>query len=156
MKIGERIKAFRISKGMTQTELADILQTTKQNVFKYENGIVTNIPSDRIEKMAEIFGVEPAELMGWSENTSKTLKFKPDVTNAIKLTDHEIMVAIAYRCHPAEQKAVDRILEITDADENMQKKYLLLAGQGGSAEIEVKDPQGASEALKKLQTKHKK
>lgn len=155
MKIGERIKAFRISKGMTQTELADMLQTTKQNVFKYENGIVTNIPSDRIEKMAEIFGVEPGELMGWSETASKTLKLKSDAASNVKLTDHEIIVALAYRYHPDEQKAVDRILEIADADENMQKNYLLLAGQGGSAEVEVKDPKGASDALKKLQAKNK-
>lgn len=112
MKIGERIKALRTSKGMTQTELAEMLQTTKQNVFKYENGIVTNIPSDRIEKMAEIFDVKPGELMGWSENASKTLKFKSDATNTIKLTDREISVALAYRNHPAEQTAVDRILEI--------------------------------------------
>lgn len=59
MTIGERIKTLRTEKGMTQTELAELLQTTKQNIFKYENGIVTNIPSDKIEKMAEIFGLNP-------------------------------------------------------------------------------------------------
>lgn len=68
MTIGERIKTLRTEKGMTQTELAELLQTTKQNIFKYENGIVTNIPSDKIEKMAEIFGIEPATLMGWAES----------------------------------------------------------------------------------------
>lgn len=68
MTIGERIKSLRTEKGMTQTELAELLQTTKQNIFKYENGIVTNIPSDKIEKMAEIFGIEPATLMGWAES----------------------------------------------------------------------------------------
>lgn len=35
MTIGERIKTLRTEKGMTQTELAELLQTTKQNIFKY-------------------------------------------------------------------------------------------------------------------------
>lgn len=104
MTIGERIKTLRTEKGMTQTELAELLQTTKQNIFKYENGIVTNIPSDKIEKMAEIFGIEPATLMGWADSRISS--------PAPLLTDREVTVALAYRNHPAEQTAVDRILEI--------------------------------------------
>lgn len=142
MTIGERIKALRTEKDMTQTELAEMLETTKQNIFKYENGIVTNIPSDKIEKMAEIFGIEPAVLMGWSE-AEKKLPI---------LTEHEITLVLAYRAHPSEQKAVDRILEI--AEPTPQPKHLLLARQGGSADVEIKDPEAASKELEKLQRKH--
>lgn len=59
MTIGERIKTLRTEKGMTQTELAELLQTTKQNIFKYENGIVTNIPSDKIEKWLKSSALNP-------------------------------------------------------------------------------------------------
>lgn len=47
MKKGKRLKQLRVAKGLTQIELAQLLHTTKQTVSKYENSIVTNIPSDR-------------------------------------------------------------------------------------------------------------
>ena len=40
MKKGERIRSRREALGITQTELADALSTTKQNIYKYENGII--------------------------------------------------------------------------------------------------------------------
>jgi len=76
MTIGERIKQLRTEKEITQTELADIIGTTKQNIYKYENGIITNIPSDKIEAISNYFQVSPAFLMGWNNLTpseSKTL-----------------------------------------------------------------------------------
>jgi len=68
MTIGDRIKALREAKGMTQIELADMTGTTKQTIYKYETGIVTNIPSDRIESIAKVLNVSPAYLMGWTDN----------------------------------------------------------------------------------------
>ena len=59
MTIGERIKAIREENGMTQTELADAIGTTKQNIYKYESNIVTDIPSDRIEAIARVFKITP-------------------------------------------------------------------------------------------------
>lgn len=65
MSIGERIKNLRIKCDLSQEELAEYIGTTKQAIFKYETGIVTNIPSDKIEKMAELLKCSPAYLMGW-------------------------------------------------------------------------------------------
>ena len=65
MKVGERIKLRREDIGMTQTELAEKVQSTKQSIYKYENGIISNIPSDKIEAIANALGVSPAYLMGW-------------------------------------------------------------------------------------------
>lgn len=72
MDKGERIKSLRESKDITQTELAEMIGTTKQNVYKYENGIITNIPSDKIELMAKIFDVSPAYIMCWDNNIDIT------------------------------------------------------------------------------------
>lgn len=65
MNIGDRIKELRISARMSQQELADKLNVAKQTIYKYENGIVTNIPSDKIEMMASLFHVTPQSIMGW-------------------------------------------------------------------------------------------
>ena len=54
MAIGERIKQQRLARRMSQDEVARAIQVTKQAVFKYESGIVTNIPMDKIEKMAQL------------------------------------------------------------------------------------------------------
>jgi len=67
MTMGEKIKAARKSKGYTQEELGSKCGTTKQTIFKYEGGIVTNIPLDRIQKIAYILNFSPAYLMGWEE-----------------------------------------------------------------------------------------
>lgn len=70
MTIGERIKQRRDELGITQTALADAVGTTKQNIYKYENGIITNIPSDKIEAIAVALCTSPAALMGWNDSQS--------------------------------------------------------------------------------------
>lgn len=65
MTIGEKIKQLREKNKMTQTDVAARIGTATQTVFKYEKGIVTNIPLDTVEKIAAVFGVSPAYLMGW-------------------------------------------------------------------------------------------
>lgn len=65
MTIGERIRQCRDKLGMSQTALADKVDSTKQNIYKYETGIITNIPSDKIEQIADALNVTPAYLMGW-------------------------------------------------------------------------------------------
>lgn len=67
MTIGERIKKLRQDMDMSQVELAEKIGVSKQTLFKYENGIITNIPSDKIEAIARVTGRDPAEIMGWEE-----------------------------------------------------------------------------------------
>ena len=65
MTLGEKIRKKRIERDITQEELAKAINTTKQTIYKYEQGIVTNIPSDKIELIAKALDVSPAYLMGW-------------------------------------------------------------------------------------------
>lgn len=76
--VGERIKAVRKEKGMTLEELAKAIDTTPQTIFKYEKNIVTNVPSDKIEKIAIVLNVSPAYLMGWEQKHFKDLENNPD------------------------------------------------------------------------------
>ena len=77
MAKGERIKALREQFGFTQDELAEKLGTTKQTIYKYETGVITNIPSDKIEEMAALFGVTPSYLMGW-DTQDQSSERQPD------------------------------------------------------------------------------
>lgn len=71
MTIGEKIKYLREQAGLTQTDIAKKIGIATQTIFKYEKNIVTNIPLDNIEKLAEIFNVSPAYLMGWESDREK-------------------------------------------------------------------------------------
>lgn len=70
MTIGEKIKLLREEAKLSQGELAEKANTTKQNIYKYEKGIITNIPSDRIELIANALSTTPAYLMGWNDEDS--------------------------------------------------------------------------------------
>lgn len=65
MTIGRRIKELREKHGMSQVDLADKISVSKQTLYKYENGIITNIPSDKIESIAKILRASPSYIMGW-------------------------------------------------------------------------------------------
>lgn len=65
--VGDRIKELRQREGLSQVEFASKVGVSKQTLYKYENNIITNIPSDKIEQIAEKFNMSPAALMGWDE-----------------------------------------------------------------------------------------
>ena len=70
--VGERIKKLRDKIGMSQTDLAAKIGESKQTVYKYETGKITNIPSDKIELIADVLGCNPGYLMGWEPLENKT------------------------------------------------------------------------------------
>lgn len=66
MTVGERIKKLRNNIGISQVSFAEQIGVSKQTLYKYENGIITNIPSDKIELVAQLCNVSPAYIMGWN------------------------------------------------------------------------------------------
>ena len=67
---GERIRDAREARKMSQEELVRACKTTKQTIYKYESGLVTNIPLDRLEAIADALGVSSAYLAGWDTMSS--------------------------------------------------------------------------------------
>ena len=95
MNLSEKIRYLRIQKGMTQAELAEKLNTTKQTIGKYENQVVTNLPLNRIQELADALDTAPAYLMGWGEE-------KPaDASSADEL---DLAILSLVKQLPAEQK----------------------------------------------------
>ncbi len=72
--VGDRIRDFRIKKGYTLDLLAKKIGSSRQNLYKYETSIITNIPYDKIISLAKALDVQPWEIMGWDapkDNFSK-------------------------------------------------------------------------------------
>ena len=67
MPIGDVIKNLRIQKGYSQVEFADKIGESKQTLWKYETGVITNIPLNKIEKIAEALNVPPSDITGWTD-----------------------------------------------------------------------------------------
>ena len=67
MELKDRIHIKRIENGFTLEELANMVGTTKQNIHRYETGVISNIPSDRIEALAKALHTTPSYLMGWDD-----------------------------------------------------------------------------------------
>lgn len=67
MTVGERIQLLRKKSGISQIDFATRINVSKQTLYKYENNLITNIPSDKIEAIASLCHVSPAYLMGWEE-----------------------------------------------------------------------------------------
>lgn len=68
MTLAQRIHDARILKGLTLEQLGKMIGLGKSAINKYEKGIVTNIPPDRIEALAAALDVTPGYLMGWTDH----------------------------------------------------------------------------------------
>lgn len=92
MTIGERIRKRREQLHFGLTELADKVNISKQALYKYENDIVTNIPSNKIEELAKALQTTPAYLMGWDEEILPTDTILPVFDQA----DEHLLKIIEY------------------------------------------------------------
>lgn len=75
MNIGDRIKQKRKESNLTLEELGERTGLTRFLIHKYEKGIITNIPSDKIEKIADALSTSPAYLMGWEDKKEDDISF---------------------------------------------------------------------------------
>ena len=94
MTRGEKIKKAREHMGLSQTALADKINVSKQTMYKYENNIVTNIPTDKIEAIALACHCTPEYLMGWEDEETNIVPLHPDIKEAEeKPSARQVMIA---------------------------------------------------------------
>ena len=65
MSKGSNIKKRRLELSLTLEDVAKRIGTSKQTIQRYEQGIISNIPSEKIEALAEVLLTTPSRLMGW-------------------------------------------------------------------------------------------
>lgn len=88
MDIGQKIKAARISKRLTQQELGDIVGVQKSAIAKYENGRIVNIKRSTLQKIASALNMRPSELI-FEKSPELTADFHAQI-----LTDFELMESL--------------------------------------------------------------
>lgn len=70
--IAERLKWLRKErKKITLEELSKKVGVARATVQRYESGVIPNIPSDKIELLAEALDTTPGFIMGWEKDPDK-------------------------------------------------------------------------------------
>lgn len=64
IEIANKLKILRIENNLSLKKVADFLNITSSTILKYENADITNIPIDNINKLAEIYKVNPSYILG--------------------------------------------------------------------------------------------
>ena len=86
MSLAAKIKSLRKSRGLTQSELGELIGVQKATIQKYENEIIVNLKQETITKLCEVFNVTPAYLLDWDEKyNSDQLKKEVKMLEAIQL-----------------------------------------------------------------------
>lgn len=67
MGFKENIKNRRLELNLTLKEVSKQLNISKPTLQRYESGVISNIPFDKVEKLAEILDTTPSWLMGWND-----------------------------------------------------------------------------------------
>ena len=93
-ELGKNLKRLREDKGLSQKELADKLNYTRQNLSKWENGIAFPTDEETIDKLAKILGVSKKELLNPEELNDTNEASKNYKTNIIILAIIAIIVIV--------------------------------------------------------------
>lgn len=78
MALKENIKNSRLALNLTLDDVAKIVGVSRQTIQRYESGVIGNIPSDRLEKLAIALHTTPGVLMGWDKVDSVNLNSKDE------------------------------------------------------------------------------
>ena len=108
-------------------------------MYKYENNLITNIPSDKIEAVAKLGHVSPAYLMGWNTSENLILSDKNNVVD-IKSTSKGVKINVLGRVAaglPIE--AIENIIDTEEISEEMARtgEFFGLQIKGDSMEPRI-------------------
>lgn len=83
-EIGRKIKELRLLSGISQEALGKRVGVQRAAINKYEKGTVENISIKTIEKMADVFNVNPNYIVGWNGRPNDALAVEVKVLQGVK------------------------------------------------------------------------
>ena len=144
MTVGERIKEIRNKLGMSQVDFADKINVSKQTLYKYENNIITNIPSDKVEAAAKLGNISPSYLMGWEGVNWDLLQ---------KQKESRKQFAYAHNIQYFEKRMLDSFSKLNDANKKRSiaytEKLLSVQEMDDSLTLDAANDRGATAEQKK-------
>lgn len=133
MTKGDKIRIAREAKGLTQEELGTVCGVSKQTIYKYEQGIITNIPSDKVELICNELDISPVYLMGWEAGESAPL---PDNLTPIRFHQKPLVGSIACGTPIL---AEENITDYVDVPEHVHCDFALKCQGNSMIDLGVED-----------------
>ena len=66
MTFGERLRQLRDENNMSLDDVAKSIGMTRPTIYRYEKGLIENVPPENVHKLANLFGVSRPYIMGWT------------------------------------------------------------------------------------------
>jgi transcriptional regulator with XRE-family HTH domain len=66
-----QLRELRESAGLSQVALADAVGVSQRAISELENGVTRRVDLDLLERLADVLGVTPAEVIGASAKRAK-------------------------------------------------------------------------------------
>lgn len=108
--IGAKIKELRHKRGINQDELADMLDTTKQTISRYEKGD-RQANQDILFKLSDIFNVSVDYFFPEKENTSDELERALKMTKNLNVKDMEFLNQLIEKTLNLDEQEREKFLE---------------------------------------------
>lgn len=99
-KLGLRIRELRISKGIKQGELADLLNMERSNLTRIESG-KQRPNDDNLIKLSEIFGVEIKDIFDFEHTIKNQSQLKKEISNNLDDLSVQELNYISNKCYHA-------------------------------------------------------
>lgn len=98
--IGARMRAVRLQRKLTQTQLGESLGVTFQQIQKYENG-KNRVSGSAMVKVCEALNVKPEQLLG---NGNGVFHSEPDVFDLVMTDKAMVRMVVEIARLPATQR----------------------------------------------------
>ena len=96
MSVGQNMRARRKELRMNAETLAKLIGVSPSTVYRYENGDIDKIDSDKLLPIAKALDTTPAKLMGWKDD-------EPSVDTQLPARSKWIKLSSGTRTIPDEQ-----------------------------------------------------
>jgi transcriptional regulator with XRE-family HTH domain len=94
-EIGKRVRTLRLQRGLSQTELGNLIQVTFQQVQKYEKG-TNRISAGRLQRISEVLTVPVAFFFSGFDEKTPSGGHSMDVEFGFLQTEGALRLARAY------------------------------------------------------------
>lgn len=86
---GQKLRALRLDNNLTLKDVADRIGVKHQTVFKYENEIITTIPTDKLVALANLYSVSPSYLLDLEDSKPVLSDVQKKILEATTLLNSE-------------------------------------------------------------------
>lgn len=109
--IGDKIKDFRLNRGMSQEQLAEELNTTKQTISRYEKGY-RQANQDILFQLSDVFNVSIDDFFPEKERTTNELERALNMTTRdLNAEDVEFLNQLIEKTLSMGEEERDKFLE---------------------------------------------